>query len=168
MIRIACTTLALALIFAGCDGVEETSTREISTNPVQQACFVTCAPGYRPAPGKGCVCVPEPGRICEIMAKCPEGWRFSEEACGCLPDPSFRRCGDRFCGMGQVCCNASCSICTAPDRGCTKQLCMPKGGKPCGSVLCTAGEECCNASCSMCAPIGYFCIQIACEPTTIL
>jgi hypothetical protein len=32
-----------------------------------------------------------------------------------------------------VCCNESCGICTAPDGGCTKQLCPPPDGGACAT-----------------------------------
>ncbi len=33
------------------------------------------------------------------------------------------RCGAKTCPVGQVCCNASCGICTPPDGMCTQQFC---------------------------------------------
>ena len=33
-------------------------------------------------------------------------------------------CGKVTCAVGEVCCNPSCSVCTAPDGMCTQQLCM--------------------------------------------
>ena len=32
-------------------------------------------------------------------------------------------CGDDFCSQGEVCCNASCGICTPAGGACTQQLC---------------------------------------------
>lgn len=54
---------------------------------------------------------------------CAEGTMFSDECgCGCqLGEP----CGAKTCGAGQVCCNASCGICTEPGGFCTQQVCEP-------------------------------------------
>ena len=32
-------------------------------------------------------------------------------------------CGDVVCNVGQVCCNESCSICTAPNEDCAAIAC---------------------------------------------
>ena len=80
-------------------------------------------------------------------------------------------CGDVTCGRGEVCCNASCGICTKPGGACTQQACEPPTGGPCGPVDCAAGQECCNESCGICVEPGGVCTQQACEgercgPTT--
>lgn len=36
---------------------------------------------------------------------------------------SGERCGPRTCDAGQVCCNASCGICTEPDGACIELFC---------------------------------------------
>jgi hypothetical protein len=36
-------------------------------------------------------------------------------------------CGTIACAVGEVCCNASCSICTPPDGMCTQQVCEAEG-----------------------------------------
>ncbi|MDB4975695.1 MAG: hypothetical protein JWN48_4036 [Myxococcaceae bacterium] len=59
-------------------------------------------------------------------------------------------CGTVTCGEGQICCNPSCGICTAPDVMCTQQFCdTPEragdGGPStvsCDSVRCVAGTHC--------------------------
>jgi len=47
---------------------------------------------------------------------------FNECGCGCRPTPG-EACGPVECGSGEVCCNSSCGICTAPDGFCTQQIC---------------------------------------------
>ena len=74
--------------------------------------------------------------------------------------PVVVECGKTSCAAGQVCCNASCGICTAPGAGCSKAVC----GQPfvaesvsCGRNTCNVGELCCNASCGTCARPGAPC-----------
>jgi hypothetical protein len=43
------------------------------------------------------------------------------------PSPGVA-CGPKTCAAGQVCCNASCGICTPPDGVCTQQLCNDSPG----------------------------------------
>jgi hypothetical protein len=38
-------------------------------------------------------------------------------------------CGRATCASGQVCCNASCGICTPPDGMCAQLECSPDGGR---------------------------------------
>jgi hypothetical protein len=73
-------------------------------------------------------------------------------------------CGDVTCPSGQVCCNESCGICTAPGGFCTEQFCEPGGGEACGDVTCPSGQVCCNASCGICTEPGGACTQQFCEP----
>jgi len=52
-------------------------------------------------------------------------------------------CGSLTCAPGQVCCNDSCGICTAPGDSCTQQLCddgSQVGDDPCAGKAC--GDEC--------------------------
>ena len=41
------------------------------------------------------------------------------------------------------------------------------GPVACGTQTCTGGSVCCNASCGICTAPDTFCIQIACDPTTV-
>lgn len=44
----------------------------------------------------------------------------------CKPDPGavgLVACGKNVCSAGQVCCNASCGICTEPGRMCIQMAC---------------------------------------------
>jgi hypothetical protein len=65
------------------------------------------------------------------------------------------------CDSGQVCCNESCGICTAPGGVCTQQACV---GAPCGPTTCQVGEVCCNESCGICTAPGGSCTEQFCEP----
>jgi hypothetical protein len=85
--------------------------------------------------GKGLVCTtadgvcnPPPG--CGPNAACPAvcygSCRLPDE------DGAGPACGPVQCGKGQVCCNDSCGICTAPGGACTQQFCT-KDPVPCNS-----------------------------------
>lgn len=73
------------------------------------------------------------------------------------------RCGPTTCPFGEVCCNSSCGICTAPGGACTLQACMPPQ-QVCGNRLCPVGEECCNSSCGTCVKPGRGCTKQLCLP----
>ena len=55
-----------------------------------------------------------PGSKCIVLDKEPK----------CVSDGSWQ-CGKNVCAAGQVCCNASCGVCTPPDGVCTQQACEP-------------------------------------------
>jgi hypothetical protein len=85
-------------------------------------------------------------------------------------DPD-RSCGSATCDTGEVCCNASCGICTKPGQGCTKQFCVDDDagvdaggtkGESCGPSTCAAGQVCCNESCGICTKPGGVCTQQFC------
>jgi hypothetical protein len=42
-----------------------------------------------------------------------------------IKNPPAQKCGSATCGAGEVCCNASCGICTPPGGVCTQQVCDP-------------------------------------------
>jgi len=47
----------------------------------------------------------------------------------CKPDPTAGghvSCGKNTCAAGQVCCNASCGICTDPGMMCIQMACPPQ------------------------------------------
>lgn len=88
---------------------------------------------------------------CTAIGLCVEGyhWDSSPEVCGCVPHTNpcaavlcptrtecvvqggepvcvpmqGEQCGDKTCGPGLVCCNASCGICTAPGMSCIQIAC---------------------------------------------
>jgi hypothetical protein len=78
--------------------------------------------------GELCKCVPEAGgddNPC-LVTLCPQGTRCDLQNGGpvCVSDGTLA-CGDNTCGEGQVCCNASCGICTQPDEACIQIACEP-------------------------------------------
>lgn len=88
---------------------------------------------------------------CNVLGICEKGtvWDDSPSVCGCVEqyDPCIAAlcpagtecvnddgeatcvpfegvtCGDTTCDTGQVCCNASCGICTPPDGACIQIAC---------------------------------------------
>jgi hypothetical protein len=87
--------------------------------------------------------------VCNALGSCVQGyvWDSSPDVCGCVPDPAsdpcaavrcaagttcknvngqakcLATCGSVVCGEGQVCCNASCGMCTAPGQFCIQIAC---------------------------------------------
>lgn len=59
-----------------------------------------------------------------VKFMCAEGQTpfFNECGCGCEEGTP---CGSNTCGAGQVCCNASCGICTEPGGFCIQLACEP-------------------------------------------
>jgi hypothetical protein len=71
-------------------------------------------------------------------------------ACYLQCPPKVTPCGDTVCTGGQVCCNASCGICTQPDQFCTQQACEPTTG--CNVIaLCVEGYVWSDTECA-CVP----------------
>ena len=79
-------------------------------------CGFTCEPGAVPACGDG---VLDPGEECD------DGNTVSGDGCqaDCTLPQTGVACGPATCAMGEVCCNESCGICTAPGDSCTQQIC---------------------------------------------
>ncbi len=59
---------------------------------------------------------------CTVIALCIEGYNWDETLCECVP---AEPCGAGYCPAGEVCCNASCGICTPPDGVCIQIACEP-------------------------------------------
>lgn len=110
--------------------------------PAGEKVFCGGIAGFQCAGGGQCVddpsdsCDPKRGGAdCGGMCVCTKGpspcpgssrWNPSPKVCGCEPTDSAggtgERCGANTCATGQVCCNASCGVCT-PGGACTQQLC---------------------------------------------
>lgn len=70
----------------------------------------------------------DPNRCAAIRFICAEGGEpfFDECGCGCRGERGARAdepCGDRRCGPGTYCCNASCGICAPVGGFCTQIAC---------------------------------------------
>ncbi len=62
---------------------------------------------------------------CTVL--CIQGYHLNGN-CQCVPDKGGgggkgEMCGTAHCPSGQVCCNASCGICTAPGDACIQIAC---------------------------------------------
>lgn len=72
----------------------------------------------------GCGCLTPASDCSGAAVLCALGTTWDSTACQCIPTGG-PACGSRTCGAGEVCCNASCGICTPPDGFCTQQACEP-------------------------------------------
>lgn len=72
-------------------------------------------------------------------------------------------CGPNTCNAGDVCCNPSCGVCTAPGASCNTTQCDNPITYPtsqmCGMATCNDGSVCCNPSCGICTAPGASCPQ---------
>ena len=100
------------------------------------------------------------GTACGSSQSCPDGEICSTELGDCQQAPGCKdpnvgcptvcfgvcqpkageACGKVTCGAGQVCCNASCGICTAPNEGCVALACTDDPPPP--AVDCTTDADC--------------------------
>lgn len=93
-----------------------------------QVCTGTCRKDKRPPscgddPTKTYVSH-DPGQCALIRFACAENQTPFSDECGCgCQTTAGEACGAVTCESGQVCCNASCGICTPPDGFCTQQVC---------------------------------------------
>ncbi len=95
---------------------------------------------------------------CQLVVS-PSGQPNEESEAGV----EARECGDRTCGAGTVCCNASCGICTAPGNFCIQIACEPEDdGATCSTVLCRPNELC------METPAGAVCVPAEENPCNLV
>ena len=95
---------------------------------------------------------------CQLVVS-PSGQPNEESEAGV----EARECGDRTCGAGTVCCNASCGICTAPGNFCIQIACEPEDeGATCSTVLCRPNETC------METPAGAVCVPAEENPCNLI
>ena len=79
----------------------------------------------------GEVCTTEDG-VCNAPPGCAANVPCPAVCYGtCRSATDGPACGAALCLAGQVCCNSSCGICTGPNEGCTKQICVPPSGGAC-------------------------------------
>ena len=107
-----------ALLFVGCGGTEDVV--ESVEQEVRQ-CAVRCADGY--VLTKKCACEPS---SCTVIALCIQGYSWDGARCQCVRAAGSgggQACGSVTCPTGEVCCNASCGICTPRGGYCTQQVC---------------------------------------------
>jgi hypothetical protein len=124
-----CTCEVLGLCVTG---FEWNSSPEVcDCTPIENPCnLIDCMPGNTCVVRDGeAVCIPTTGggtnpcafTLCPVNTDCVE--RDGEAVC--IPTTGGgEQCGDVTCGAGQVCCNASCGICTPPDSACIQIACL--------------------------------------------
>jgi len=113
-------------------GVDERASRPPPVSAAVDPCAgLDCPDGYCDLQTVQCVrapCPPVPVCVrgthpCAAMT-CPMGSRCeSHDGEGVCVPLLGGPCGEVTCPADQVCCNASCGICTPPDGACTQQLC---------------------------------------------
>jgi hypothetical protein len=65
--------------------------------------------------------------VCVQNALCVQGAHWDSGTCKCVTDSTGGggvTCGKNTCASGEVCCNASCGICTKPDSACIQIACQ--------------------------------------------
>jgi hypothetical protein len=75
--------------------------------------------------------------------RCHPGQVCPRYLCRLICPPGVSLCGATLCRNGDVCCNASCGICTPPGGLCTQQVCgtePPPPPPPAGA--CTTDADC--------------------------
>ncbi len=121
------------------------------------------------------VCVTEP---CEAVAECvPDNLAiepFESEVGDERAEADGTSCGKNTCSGGQVCCNASCGICTEPGGACIQRVCdeePPPDAEvtppsSCAVVLCAPGTYCDDLGGeAKCLPLPS-CKGVSCEEGT--
>src|SRR5207253_74260 len=126
-LRSLATLLGLALFVglaaAGCDGappVDESLIEKTEKALSDNACHYRCqaCPAHQVC-ALVCFASGNCGSQCVETMLCIIGYHFDSTACRCVPDAGTA-CGPSICPAGQVCCNASCGICTEPGGFCTQ------------------------------------------------
>src|SRR6516162_11001998 len=114
MIRTLCAlAIACFMTLAGC-GPAEPSVDEVTAELNQNGCHYKCAKCHA---GDICAqyCVAQGHcNACIQTMFCIQGYVFDNKKCQCVADPTSVPCGPTFCTNGDVCCNASCGVCTPP------------------------------------------------------
>ncbi len=137
-------TLLFGLAALGCEP-------EIDDSGDDPCAKVRCKSGtHCEAAGESAQCVTDAsceldcaaGSHCELVAvQCVRAPCPPVEEC-VLDEVGGTACGDVTCGEGQVCCNASCGICTAPDMACIQTACEPNEENPCNLADCQPNTIC--------------------------
>jgi hypothetical protein len=64
-----------------------------------------------------------PDQCAAMLFRCDDGERVFFNECGCGCEPVLETCGSSTCGVGEFCCNASCSICAPEGGACIQIVC---------------------------------------------
>jgi hypothetical protein len=108
------------------------------------------------------------GGSADAAGASPAFWEsVAQSALALLGQTTISMCGPNTCNVGQVCCNASCGICTARGATCDQTQCAGAPRAPtnilCGRGQCNDGQICCNPSCGICVAPGETCSEEPCR-----
>ena len=120
--------LAAAMLAMSCGVTEAEVTTDATGTASQDLSSNACRWQCDPCPPNryctmSCRQIGNCGSACTAIGLCIEGYHWDDTACACLPNAGGEPCGDKVCGAGMVCCNASCGICTPPDGACIQIAC---------------------------------------------
>jgi hypothetical protein len=110
--------------------------------PTKTCADVSCPDGTSCVESdKGPQCLTSNDNPCaDVSCKDDEVCKVKDGKGVCVANPSAVTCGNKTCAVGQVCCNESCSICTAPDETCTQEACVTP--TTCDDLMCRDGTHC--------------------------
>jgi hypothetical protein len=130
--------LALSLLFAVVASCSVESPPSEATQPDELA---SADPAARVCPqicGLGTLCLHANGtcgEVCNpcfckasggtVVSSCPAAAEATTPVDDTLIGGGGGVCGDKVCGRGSFCCNASCGICAPRGGVCTQQICNP-------------------------------------------
>jgi hypothetical protein len=128
-VGLVASALTIGLALAACASsapAGEEATEDLAQAASSNACRWRC--GHCPKDRLcklACTPIGNCGTACNTLMLCVEGYVFDETACRCVPSGgnTGEPCGGGTCAAGDVCCNASCGICTPPGGMCTMQVC---------------------------------------------
>lgn len=109
-------------------------------------CNVRCAPGAACLDG-----------ACVLPEACPDGRICPGRTAPFCRKPGVECCGDKECGLSQVCCNPDEDRCCPAGR-CVEGRCCPDELEVCGGACCQSDETCCGGVCCR----GSNCIHGSC------
>jgi hypothetical protein len=150
--------LGAAVLFgaSGCDEIQDWAHEVIDHE--QHPPTGSGGSGGTPTPPVGCassqscpsglVCSTEQG-VCDAAPGCQRsGNSDALIACPAVcygtcvpPKPAGEACGKVTCAAGEVCCNASCGICTPPNGGCVQLFCTDDP-PPVPTASCKVDSDC--------------------------
>jgi hypothetical protein len=133
MLRVAAVAVAFLAVSCGVGQSEVSAEGNLATDESElrkndPCATVRCAAGtHCKAKGQRAECVldDQPVTTCASVL-CIVGTVCEDAPSGprCVTAPAGEPCGSTTCPSGQVCCNASCGICTPPGYSCIQLACQ--------------------------------------------
>jgi len=124
------------LLAVGCQGDVDPDSKQLGDDDaLRSACKnVDCTEGTHCALVE-VACIQAP---CDPVAECVSDDADTKPA----QEGQGQACGKNTCAAGQVCCNASCGICTEPGGVCIQLACDDDDKPTCAATTCPVGQEC--------------------------